>query len=118
MTGECEEIYIYICHNSAFNLFEDIFLKIELPERSDACVRDVAHMPVQYHHTSVTFCHICHRLVSTIEHGCAKRPGKCHAERSVLYTHCEYPSMAWKFNIGGVFLCCNYSIFFEAELSP
>ena len=37
--------YIYICHKSAF--FEDTVLKIELPERSDACVRDMAHMPAQ-----------------------------------------------------------------------
>ena len=50
---------IYICHKSAFNLFEDIVLKIELPERSDVCARDVAHMLVQYHH-------ICHSLVVSI----------------------------------------------------
>ena len=63
MTGGFGES-IYICHKSAFNLFEDSVLKIDLPERSNACVRDVAHMPAQYHHTSVTFCHICHGLQS------------------------------------------------------
>ena len=86
---------MYICHESAFNLFEDIVLKIELPERSDASVGDVAHMPVQYRHIYVTFCHIYHRLVS--HSGAwmgAERPGKCHAGRSVLYTHREFPSMA------------------------
>ena len=48
----------------------------------------------------------------------AEHPGKCHTAWTVLYTHHEYPGMAWEFNIGGVFLCCNYSIFFEAELNP
>ena len=56
-----ERFGVYICHKSAFNLFEDIVLKIELAERSDACVRDV---PAQYHHNYVTVCHICHGLVS------------------------------------------------------
>ena len=95
---------IYICYKSAFNLFEDIVLRIELPERSDACVRDVAHMLVQYHHTSVTFCHICHGLMSHsgVWMG-AKCPGKCRMAWSVLYTHCEYPGMARKFNIGVFF---------------
>ena len=95
---------MYICHKSAFNLFEDIVLKIELPERSDASVRDVAHMPAQYHHIYVTFCHICHGLVS--HSGAwmgAECPGKCHTARSVLYTHHEFPGMAWKFNIGVFF---------------
>ena len=96
--------YIYICHKSAFNLFEDIVLKIELPERSDASVRDVAHMPAHYRHTHVTFYHICHGLVS--HSGAwmgAERPGECHAARFVLYTHREFPGMAWKFNIGVFF---------------
>ena len=106
---------IYICYKSAFNLFEDIVLKIELPERSDACVRDVAHMLVQYHHTSVMFVTIsCLQL----EHGCAECPGKCHAAWSVLYTHHEYSGTAWKFNIGSVFYVVIIPYFFEAELSP
>ena len=82
-------------------------------------------MPAQYRHT----CHIIVTLVTlsslfvtfvTVSIGAwtdAERPGKCHAARSVLYTHREYPK-AWKFDIGGFFLYCNYSIFFEAELSP
>ena len=64
-------------------------------------VRDVAHMPAQYRHTChtiVTFCHICHRINRSVD-GCRapRQMSRC------TYTHREYPGMAWKFNIGGVF---------------
>ena len=105
-----------ICHKPAFNLFEDIVLKIELPERSDACVWLTCRRSIV---TLVTLSSLL-LLLSPFqsERTDAERPGKCHAARSVLYTHREYPGKAWKFDIGSVFLYCNYSIFFEAELSP
>ena len=51
------------------------------------------------HAASVTFCHICH----------GQRGRVPSAQASVtlhglsLYTHREYPDMAWKFNIGVFF---------------
>ena len=92
---------IYICHKSAFNLFEDIVLKIELPERS--CVKDVAHMPAQYRHTSVTFCHICHSLVSQSERG---RVPSAQANVTLHGLSCTHivSAPAWhKISILGVF---------------
>ena len=43
-------------------------------------------------------------LIRSVSVTGAERPGKCHAARSVLYTHHEYPGMAWKFDIWGFYV--------------
>ena len=93
MRGGFGKIYIYICHKFGFNLFADIVLKIELPERSNP---EMWLMLAQYHHTSVTF------VTLQSERGRVPSAQASVALHGLSCTHREYLGMGWKFNIGGL----------------
>ena len=102
---------IYICHKSAFDLFEDIVLKIELLERSDCLCLCKADGMVAQHAGAVSshFCHILSHLSPSrflqSERWTARQMSRCNG--SVLYIHTIVstpPAMAWHGNsiLGGV----------------
>ena len=73
-------------------IFEAIVLKIELPERSEGMWLTCQRIIVIF---LSHFCHICHRLVSQ-----GRVPS---AQVNVTLHGREYPGMAWKIDIRGVF---------------
>ena len=74
-----KSIYIYVINQPL--IYFNIVLKIQLPERSDACVRDVAHMPAQYRHTSVT---LSSHFVAFVTVSCLNRSvDGCRASRQM-----------------------------------